>query len=189
MKLSSEQIIDMLGVEAVLIPIIKGSKRTSQKGWQNLLFSETQEPVYQKRLNNASAIGVVLQTDRTELCSIDIDDDELLKVFLTQNLWLMNTLRTKGKKGGNIWLKLKGNYPTTIKKLKYDGEPAGEWRVNKAYTIITGKHPEEMDYHVVNKAPVLEVEFSEIDWNGFHPFSELCPIDDADHTVCPHPET
>ena len=180
MKLAPDKILELLDVEAVLIPIIKGSKRTSQKSWQNLTFSATQEPCYQKILNKASAIGVVLQTDRTSLCSIDIDDDELLKVFLTQNLHLMSTLRTKGKKGGNIWLMIKGEFPITIKKLKYGGEPAGEWRVNNAYTIITGKHPDGIDYHIVNEAPLLEIEFSEIDWQGFAPFSEPCPIDDTD---------
>lgn len=170
----------MLGVEAVLIPIIKGSKSTSQRGWQNLPFSETQTPAYQKRLNNASAIGVVLQTDRTTLCSIDIDEDELLNIFLTHNPRLMTTLRTKGKKGGNIWLSIKGEFPTTLKKLKYQSKPAGEWRVNSAYTIITGKHPEGMDYHVVSEQPLLNIEFSEINWDGFHPFSEPCPIDGKD---------
>ena len=167
-------------MDAVLLPIRKGSKATTRKAWSEITYDMTQKESFQKSLNNAPAIGVVLHTDRTSLCSIDIDDDMLLEIFLAQNPQLENTLRTKGKKGGNLWLKLKGNYPA-FKKLKHEGEPAGEWRVNKAYTIITGKHPEGMDYLVTVDKPPLEIEFSEINWQGFFPFSTACHTDTTDN--------
>ena len=181
MKLTPNEVINLLGVDAVLIPIKEASKAPKPRlgAWQKFTFKKTQADSYQKQLINAPAIGVVLQTDRTSLCSIDIDDDKLLEIFLAQNPKLKNTLRTKGKKGGNIWLKMKGDYPTSIKNLKHEAEPAGEWRVNSAYTIITGKHPEGMSYRVTIEKPVLEIEFSEINWKGFFPFSESCDTKDT----------
>ncbi len=79
MKLTPKEVEDKLGVKAVLIPIIAEAKKTYQKEWQKLTYVDTQVPSYQRKLHKARVIGVVLKTDITSLCSIDIDHLVLLR--------------------------------------------------------------------------------------------------------------
>lgn len=178
MKLKPETILELLGVEAVLLPIRRGTKAPAAKGWSDLTFAETQATVYQASLKRAAAIGVLLGSASGHLCSIDFDEDEALAEFLELNPDLRGTLRTTGKRGANIWLKLEGIYPKTI-KLKRHGSPAGEWRADRSQTIITGQHKDGGEYRVTVNNPPLLVRFEEIEWGGLRD-SRGCHIDGKD---------
>lgn len=163
MKLDPKDILQLLGVKAVMLPIRMGTKAPTRKGWSSLKFEQTQSPGYQTNLRNAGAIGVLLGKASENLCSIDFDDDEALAEFLTINPDLAQSLRTKGKRGANIWLKVTDEYPRTF-KFKRNGEPAGEWRADGGQTIISGLHKDGGEYSTVVKSPPISVSYSKINW-------------------------
>ena len=175
MKLKPESILELLRTEAVLLPIRKGTKAPTSKGWSVITFGETQTPRYQAALERADAIGVLLGSESGHLCSIDFDEDEALAEFLALNPALEPSLRTTGKRGANIWLKLRDAYPSTF-KMRRNGNPAGEWRADRSQTIITGRHPEGGEYKVTVNAPPMLVAFKEINWGEIRGSGE-CHID------------
>ena len=186
MKLKPETILELLGVDAVLLPIRRGTKAPVRKGWPDLRFAATQVPAYQASLKRATAIGVLLGSASGNLCSIDFDEDEALAEFLELNPQIAGSLRTTGKRGANVWLKLKGSYPSTI-KLKHRGNPAGEWRGDRNQTIITGQHKEGGEYKVTVNAPPISAHFEEIHWGEIRD-SRGCHINDTNGTDCTEPQ-
>jgi P4 family phage/plasmid primase-like protien len=74
-------------------------------------------------------------------------------------------LQSKGKRGGNFWLRMIGPYPEKTKKL-FDAnrESVGEFRSGGGFTIISGLHPDGMSYRLENEVPALEVPFENIVW-------------------------
>ena len=98
------------------------------------------------------------------VCSIDIDDDARVEPFLALNPQLRETLFTSGKRGGNLWVKIRGQFPGPVKLETRDGKAWGEWRSTGNQTVIHGVHPEGMDYRAVNEAPAVELTFGEIIW-------------------------
>ena len=164
-NLKPEGILRLLEVDAVLIPIKKGTKASSVKGWSKLEFKKTQVETYQRRLDAAPAIAVCLGSQSEGICSIDFDDDSALVEFIAINPSLKTSLTTAGKRGCNIWLKITGDYPRT-KKLKRGDEPLGEWRSSGGYTIISGLHPDGVSYKVLVDAPPMSMDFEAINWPG-----------------------
>jgi hypothetical protein len=175
MKLKPEAILELLRTEAVLLPIRKGTKAPTSKGWSTLAFGETQTPRYQASLERAGAIGVLLGSRSGNLCSIDFDDNEALAEFLSLNPSLAHSLRTTGRRGANIWLKLRDPYPSTF-NFQHNGSPAGEWRADRSQTVITGRHPEGGAYQVTVNAPPMLVTFKEINWGELQGMKK-CHID------------
>jgi len=157
------EILERLAVDAVLLPIKSGTKQPTGKAWQQRTFSETSRPAYVERLRKAPAIGVLLGGASQGLCSIDFDCDLFLIDFLNRNPAFLETLRTKGQRGGNLWLIVEGELPKS-RKLTASGKPVGEWRANGNQTIIAGIHPEGGTYQRTKDAPPLRVRFEEIDW-------------------------
>ncbi|MDB4501514.1 bifunctional DNA primase/polymerase [Akkermansiaceae bacterium] len=165
MKKDPQAILQALGREAVLIPIRQGSKATMVKGWPDKTFEDTQTSSYQNHLEGASAIAVSLGAPSGGLCSIDFDCEEAMRVFLRVNPFLKETLRTKGRRGANLWVTIYDEKIPPMTHLKDAlGEPVGEWRSDRSYTIIAGKHPNGMSYETVVNAPPLEIPFEEIKW-------------------------
>ena len=168
MKKDPQSILQVLGREAVLLPIREGTKATMVKGWPEKTFEDTQTSSYQNLLEGASAIAVSLGAPSGGLCSIDFDCEEAMRLFLRVNPFLEETLRTKGRRGANLWVTITGNIPPLAHFKGSNGNSLGEWRSDRSYTIIAGKHPNGMSYETVVAAPPLEIAFEEIKWpNGW----------------------
>ena len=97
------------------------------------------------------------------LCTIDADGDEYLKELLALNPGLRETLTSKGDRGGNIWLRVRGPYPPSGRIKTLQGAGFGEWRADGNQTVIYGRHPSGRDYSNNGKRP-LGIEFTEIIW-------------------------
>ena len=164
MKKDPQAILQALGRKAVLLPIREGTKATMVKGWPEKTFEDTQTASYQNLLEGASAIAVSLGAPSGGLCSIDFDCEEAMRVFLRVNPFLEETLRTKGRRGANLWVTITGNIPPLAHFKGSNGNSLGEWRSDRSYTIIAGKHPNGMSYETVVDAPPLEIAFEEIKW-------------------------
>jgi len=151
----------LLGDDAVLLPLAVGRKTPIVKAWQKLTFAETRTPAYQAQLRVGN-VGVSLGEPSNGLCSIDCDSDETLAKFLDLNPKLKETLITSAKRGGNVWVKITGQYPSlrTFKDF-------GEWRSTGGQTVVWGIHPDGPRYRFVNEAPVVKTSFENIKWpNG-----------------------
>ena len=137
---------------------------------------ETEDP---KKLC-ASNIAVRLGTDYGNLCAIDfdgietspksgkfiVDPDDILNEFFILNPHLKYSLRTKGRKGATVWVKVEGDYPSRVKHLNIANheERVGELRFN-LYSLIQGIHPDTGNpYKVVVDAPAFNVSLGDITW-------------------------
>ncbi len=150
------ELYELLGRPSVLLPIRKGKKGPNFKGWNGMTCDKSQSVDYQKRLRSHANTGVLLGEASGGLCSVDLDDDLSLERFLKSNSLLRRSLITKGKRGGNVWIRLKGPIPRT-QKLSW-----GEWRADGAQTVIRGFHPEGMEYRFLSKGKPVELRFSGI---------------------------
>jgi hypothetical protein len=158
----------ILGEDALLLSWPSGSKG-AKKRWKHISLAETKTPAYRRNLESGN-IGVALGSRSNGLCSIDLDSDEAADTFLALNPRLQESLRTRGKKGCNVWVRCSGEYPALC-KLKSRGtngaeplEAVGEWRADGAQTIISGKHPTGCDYSFLVEAPPVSLEFEQIIW-------------------------
>lgn len=163
------EIFDMLGGQAVLLPVVNGEKKPADKGWTSFTKAVMQDPAYLERLNNGGNIGVLLGINSDGLCSIDFDDDESVEEFLKHNPKLRLTLRTRRLKGCNFWLWLIGEYPG-VKPFhharltdKGKPKPIGEWRSTGAQTVIDGEAG-GIPYTRVITAKPIRIAFHEIVW-------------------------
>jgi hypothetical protein len=86
-----------LGSQALLIPVRKGTKRPTIK-WGNLTATGMSDPKHLAKLNRAANIGVVLGKVSGGLCSVDIDEDEMVEPMLELNPKLADTLRRKTRR-------------------------------------------------------------------------------------------
>jgi hypothetical protein len=182
-----KQILELLGVDAVLLPIPKGIKFPKLRGWQKTTFADTQDATYQQKLKTHGNTGVLLGKPSQNLCSIDFDDDDALEYFLQLNPNLKSSLRTCGKRGANIWVILKGEYPPTYHFKNADGDPAGEWRSDGGQTIISGTHPEGNQYQILVENKPQNIAFVDINWGDLSPSKTnpprtKCHIDDINDT-------
>ena len=152
----------LLGSTAVLIPVPSGQKRPVDKGWTDFTTEHLSDQNFLVRLESGN-IGVLLGPKGGDLVTIDCDDASFRDAMLKENPWLTETLRTVGARGCNFWLRMKGRYPTRIQYLKdAAGNDLGEWRSGGSQTIISGLHPEGMEYRILVEKPPLEVELDQI---------------------------
>jgi putative DNA primase/helicase len=155
------RIKDQLG-PCVLLAIPPGEKGPRTREWQKLTLADM-TPGYFAGLNHGQNIGVLLGAASEGLCTIDVDDDGLLEAFLNLNPSLRESLISKGARGGNIWLRIRGLYPPGGKIRTLQSAGFGEWRANGNQTVIYGRHPSGRDYSNNGNRP-LEIEFTEIVW-------------------------
>jgi len=165
--MSPDEILALLGVNAVLLPIRKGTKAPTRPGWQTITFSDTLKGTYRAALAKAPAVGVSLGIASEGLCSLDCDDEDFLEEMLALNPQLRPTLRTTAKRGGNLWFVLT-DHPPKSRKLKRVGNPVGEFRSTGSQTVIAGLHPEGMRYRPIVKAAPIRLAYGDIIWpTGF----------------------
>jgi hypothetical protein len=149
----------------VLLPIPRGKKKANFRHWQHTTYEDTQRPKYQQSLLGAiergGNIGIRLGPKSGRLFALDIDDDHMVEDFLQRHPWLVNTLRSRGKRGCQFWFRLgqECEYPNdkAVVTLKRDGKPYGELRLGGgrkgAQSIIFGIHPEGSNYEHNGKTP------------------------------------
>jgi len=121
------------------------------------------DPKYLAKLETGN-IGVAQGKVSNGLCSIDLDNDDEVDGFLALNPKVATTLRTKGKRGCNVWFRDTGESHRTKKIKTNDGGNWGEFRASGSQTIIYGRHPTGCDYTFVVEAPPVEISLSEIVW-------------------------
>ena len=155
-------ILGLLG-PALLLPWPARCKG-SRKKWKHLQLSDTEEPSYRAKLAKAGNIGVALGTVSNGLVTIDLDQDGYADAFLAANPLLTSTLRTRGKRGCNIWVRLSGGFPPSQKLKNSSGNEIGEWRADGNQTIIAGTHPEGMAYQFVVDKAVITIRYQAIIW-------------------------
>src|SRR5215469_5823367 len=100
---------DLLG-PAVLLPWPSGSKGDSRR-WKHLQLADMDEVSHLAKLQRAGNIGVALGQVSNGLITIDFDQDSYVETFLTANPLLADTLRTRGRRGCNIWVRCSSEYP------------------------------------------------------------------------------
>ena len=157
------ELIHLLGEPVLLLSWPLGTKGTKQK-WKHLeAETDMKDSAYLRKFQNGN-IGVALGDKSGGLISIDWDNDEILDEFIRINPAINKTLVSKGKRGGNVWYRMAGEYPLKLKCLKKHGAPAGEWRSGGAQTIIHGRHPDGHLYQLVQKLPAKPISFDQIVW-------------------------
>jgi P4 family phage/plasmid primase-like protien len=153
----------LLGQDAVLLHIAPGKKVPTSTGWQLTTVADMERGDYLMTLRHGN-IGVLLGEASGGLCAIDIDDDDAVEPFLELNPHLRHTLRSKGFRGQQIWVRVATEYPALTKIVTTTAEPWGEWRATGGQSVIHGAHPERVAYHFVNRAAPIEITFDQINW-------------------------
>lgn len=157
------ELIQLLGEPVLLLNWPLGKKGAQQK-WKHLKAEiAMKDAAYLRKLETGN-IGVALGDRSGGLISIDWDEDEILEEFLRINPSINQTLVSKGKRGGNVWYRMIGEYPNRIVNLCRYGLPVGEWRSNSGQTIIHGRHPDGHQYQLVQKLPAKLISFNQIVW-------------------------
>jgi len=152
-----------LGGRPVFLFVPKGEKGPTTSGWQNIKYEETTRPEYIQRLLTSN-IGVLLGEESGHLCTIDVDSDTRADEFLKLNPDLAKTFQTKGARGRNFWVIMRGEYPE-FSKIKAGQEDWGEWRSKGGQTIVYGVHPTGINYTYPNPgSSAIEIEFADINW-------------------------
>jgi phage/plasmid-associated DNA primase len=154
---------DLLGDDVVLLPVVRGQKRPSISDWQNVTLASMSDPAYLAQLE-AGNIGVLLGSPSGGLCAIDIDDDAEVEPFLALNPQLRQTLRTRGARGAQIWMRIAGTFPKLTKLKDEDGGEWGEWRADGGQSVIHGEHPSGVDYTIVENTSPITLHFEDIKW-------------------------
>jgi P4 family phage/plasmid primase-like protien len=157
------EIVELLGGDVVLLPIRRGIKYPEFEGWRNVTVESMRDSAYLGQLQQSN-IGVLLGKASGGLCSIDLDNDEALESFLMLNPNLTGSLRTRGNRGANIWVRIIGEYPSLTKLKTAAGIEMGEWRADGGQTMIDGVHPEGVAYQRLINAKPSEIVFDQIVW-------------------------
>ena len=152
-----------LGGKPVFLHIPSQQKFPVAAEWQKTSYEETQRPEYIEKLLTGN-IGVLMGKASGNLCAIDVDSDARADEFEKLNPMLADTFQTKGARGRNFWVIVRGDYPE-LHKIKAGTEPWGEWRGHGGQTVVYGKHPNGFNYTYpkAGKAAV-EIEFADIVW-------------------------
>ncbi len=152
------QVTKLLGDGVFLVPCIQGTKMPAVTYTQRP-FEATQTPAYRFALASGEFnIAVYLGQMSGGLCALDFDRDEDLAAFLAVNPALATTTRSRGSRGGMVWLRVTGDFPASCTTKHF------EWRANGRLSTIFGRHPKGMDYTMLVEAAPVAVTFAEIQW-------------------------
>jgi phage/plasmid-associated DNA primase len=163
-KLIINHLVSLLGDDVVLVWVPKGDKGPKWTGWQKTGIKMMQDSRYLRNLGSGHNIAVLTGAPSGGLCSIDIDDDAAVEPFLALNPALATTLRSRGRRGCNLWVRVTGDFPPYATLRKADGSAWGEWRATGVCTMIHGVHPAGMDYVRQPEVPPVAIPFEEIVW-------------------------
>ncbi|HWV98534.1 MAG TPA: DUF5906 domain-containing protein [Candidatus Acidoferrum sp.] len=155
-----ERLTALLGDEVFFVPCEWGTKKPLVT-YVERPFEGTKTEAYRALFAvEPTNIAVYLGKASGGLCAIDFDLDEDLAAFLAVNPRLAGTLRSRGSRGGMVWVRVQGDYPESCnpKHKRF------EWRADKRLSTIYGRHPKGMDYALVVDAAPVGIRFSEIVW-------------------------
>lgn len=155
----------LLGQDAVLLHVVTGKKAPTSLGWQRTTVAEMESGDYLMTLRHGN-IGVLLGVASGGLCAIDIDHDDGVEPFLELNPAMRGTLRTRGSRGQQIWLRITGKHPKLTPLSTTGGTPWGEWRADGGQSVIHGVHPTGDHYQFVHEGAPIEIQFEDIVWPG-----------------------
>ena len=199
MKVEALQALrELLGPQAVLLPIPHGEKGPRATSWQKTTLEDMERLEYMQQFANGCNVGVLLGKASSGLCTIDLDLDDEVEGFLAINPKLRETLRSRRVRGCNVWVRIVGDYPPSGKIKAGDGRDWGEWRADGNQTVIYGEaidrkkgETQPTRYTIVRHANPIEVCFDEIQWPeglllpGFTPEEPLAPHDDLEQRFGP----
>ena len=160
----------LLGDDVVLLPVPRGEKKCVVRGWPNFTIERMRDPSYLASLNHDGNIGVLLGKNSSGICTIDIDRDKDVELFLEGNAKLRGTLTTRRGRGCNFWLRIKGVYPPLGTIRDQDGSEIGEWRATGGQTVIHGEARDReppytsRSYAIIRRSAPIEMEFKAIVW-------------------------
>jgi hypothetical protein len=146
--------------EVVLLPLSK-DKGCHVPHWPKITVKSSAR--LKDRLLKSLMVGVLLGRASGDLITIDCDNDEFMESLVSANPWLRGTFFSKGKRAGNFWLRMEGDYPDREVNLQVGGEQVGEWRANGCQTAVIGEHPSGCPYRNNANEPMV-VPFSRIIW-------------------------
>lgn len=150
----------LLGDDVFFVPCEWGTKRPLLT-YVERPFAGTKTEAYRALFNaEPTNIAVYLGKASGGLCAIDFDSDEDLAAFLELNPALVNTTRSRGSRGGMVWLRIEGGFPESCNPE----HKHFEWRADGRLSTIHGRHPQGMDYTLVVAAVPVALPFSEIIW-------------------------
>jgi len=155
----------IFGERTTFLHLPPGQKKPADESWQNLTYEQSRSPEYQRLLLNGN-LGVLLGPPSDNLVSTDFDSDDKYLLYEKANHDLCSTTQTRGRRGRNLWYRIKGCYPRCI--CRFDPKKSfGEWRGGKGQTVVDGTHPDTgQPYQFLRKIPPLSIEFSDIAWPG-----------------------
>ena len=179
-----------LGEDVVLLNVARMGKNPVETGWQKFTAAKMADDSYLQTLNHGGNIGVLLGKNSGGLHTIDIDLDEAVDPFLALNPKLAATLRTKRVRGGNLWVRVTGPSPASVKLKTKDGKEFGEWRSDGNQTVICGEamdarkgETQPKKYKITHDGAVVVVAFEEINWPDslVLPWLKEAPTPTTDH--------
>lgn len=156
---------NLLGQDAVLLHVATGKKAPTSPGWQHTTVAEMEMGDYLMTLRHGN-IGVLLGEASGGLCAIDIDHDDGVEPFLELNPAMRGTMRTRGSRGQQIWLRITGKHPKLTSLSTTGGTPWGEWRADGGQSVIHGVHPTGNHYQFIHEEAPIEIRFEDIVWPG-----------------------
>ncbi len=155
-----ERFTALLGEDVFFVPCEWGTKAPLLT-YVERPFEGTKTPAYKALFEvEPTNIAVYLGKASGGLCAIDFDSDEDLTAFLALNPKLGETTRSRGSRGGMLWLRIDGEFPESCNPE----HKHFEWRADKRLSTIYGLHPKGMEYTLVVEAASVVLAFSEIVW-------------------------
>jgi phage/plasmid-associated DNA primase len=150
----------LLGDDVFFVPCEWGTKKPLVT-YTDRPFESTRSDAYRAVLNGSETnIAVYLGKASAGLCAIDFDRDEDMAAFLAVNPKLAATTRSRGSRGGMVWLRVQGEFPESCNPE----HKRFEWRADRRLSTIYGRHPNGMDYTLTVDAPPVALTFAEIVW-------------------------
>jgi phage/plasmid-associated DNA primase len=150
----------LLGSDVFFVPCEWGTKKPLVT-YTDRPFESTRSDAYRAVLNGSETnIAVYLGKASGGLCAIDFDRDEDMTAFLAVNPKLAATTRSRGSRGGMVWLRVEGEFPESCNPE----HKRFEWRADRRLSTIYGRHPNGMDYTLTVDAPPVALTFAEIVW-------------------------
>ncbi len=152
---------ELLGLDVVLIPVRRNTKKPLLKGWPTLTAAAMEDPDHLAQLGRGN-IGVSLGHASNGLVTVDLDNDDVVAPFLAVNPRLKDTTRTARKRGCNLWVRIEGEFPKS-RKLPY-----GEFRSDGNQTVIFGS-AEGIPYRFLKRVPPVRMPYADLVFPNYHP--------------------
>jgi phage/plasmid-associated DNA primase len=155
-----EKFETLLGTSTYFVPCEWGTKKPLVT-YTERPFEATKSDAYRAVLNLPETnLAVYLGQASGGLCAIDFDADDDLAAFLAVNPKLAATTRSRGSRGGMVWVRIEGEYPESCNP----DHKHFEWRADQRLSTIFGRHPAGMDYTLTVEAAPMTVAFADIVW-------------------------